>query len=390
MIRNNPNHPWAKRVTETAGDLFKRLYAAVQNPTAGGGQKTWSVEDETDIGELLAEAFPDRIARRRKAEEGSSNDDIFRFVSGREGRIHGPLVSSEWIVAAEVDAGERTGSIRLAAPVSAECALRVLENQTGIEKQIQWKGLVPRTVEIKSVHRLVISEKRRQSLRHELPDDLGNLFKAQGIGILPWEDNDGQAKRLLNRIRFFAAHASSAQRKGGSGNTAHAPAMRTGDGAAAGGDINGIAGFDAWGDDALIDNAASWLGPFIWDGEESGKGPILNGKNLSDALAARLGWETKNELDKQVREFFTLPNGRRRLIDYSTGEPVLSIRLQDAFGIQSECTILSVPVVFHLLSPADRPIQVTRDLAGFWKGSYAEVRKEMRGRYPKHHWPEIN
>jgi ATP-dependent helicase HrpB len=143
-----------------------------------------------------------------------------------------------------------------------------------------------------------------------------------------------------------------------------------------------------WIDEDLINEAAEWLGPVVWDGAESGSGPVINSKGLTEALAARLGWEKKNELDRLVPEFFNLPKGRRRIIDYSSGEPVLRIRLQDAFGISSAVEILSVPVVFHLLSPADRPIQVTRDLAGFWKGSYTEVRKEMRGRYPKHKWPE--
>jgi ATP-dependent helicase HrpB len=126
----------------------------------------------------------------------------------------------------------------------------------------------------------------------------------------------------------------------------------------------------------------------VWDGAESGGGPVITGNALTDALSARLGWDIKSELDRLVPEYFNPPKGRRRLIDYSTGEPVLRIRLQDAFGISSACEILSIPIVFHLLSPADRPIQVTRDLPGFWKGSYAEVRREMRGRYPKHNWPE--
>jgi ATP-dependent helicase HrpB len=142
-----------------------------------------------------------------------------------------------------------------------------------------------------------------------------------------------------------------------------------------------------------MEDAAQWLGPFVWDGAKDPGGPIIGAQGLADALAARLSWETPDkmsaaELDRLVPEYFTPPGGRRQLIDYSAGEPVLRLRLQDAFGIHSAVEILSVPIVFHLLSPADRPIQVTRDLAGFWKGSYAEVRKEMRGRYPKHNWPE--
>jgi ATP-dependent helicase HrpB len=93
-------------------------------------------------------------------------------------------------------------------------------------------------------------------------------------------------------------------------------------------------------------------------------------------------------MDKQVPDHFVTPSGRKRPVDYSSGEPVIRIRLQDAFGITGECQMLGKPVVFHLLSPADRPVQITCDLDGFWVGSYADVRKDMKGRYPKHHWPE--
>jgi len=93
-------------------------------------------------------------------------------------------------------------------------------------------------------------------------------------------------------------------------------------------------------------------------------------------------------MDTQVPDQYSLPSGRKRLIDYSSGEPVIRLRLQDAFGINGAQMVMGHSIVFHLLSPADRPIQITRDLNGFWTGSYAAVRKEMRGRYPKHHWPE--
>jgi ATP-dependent helicase HrpB len=119
-----------------------------------------------------------------------------------------------------------------------------------------------------------------------------------------------------------------------------------------------------------------------------GRGPAIDGEGLAEALTARLGWKAKQDLNTGVPESFTLPKGRKRTIDYRSGEPVLSLRLQDAFGIAEGLRVMDVPAVFTLLSPAGRPIQTTGDLRGFWTGSYAEVRKEMRGRYPKHHWPE--
>lgn len=353
---------WLKRTRDTAADLLKRL---------GQGRKTndplfsWTVEEETDAGELLGSAFPDRIAKRRDlptAGRRGGIEGVFRFSSGREGRLEGPLAASEWITAAEVDAGERMGLIRLAAPISEKTALEILKTQITIESRIEWKGLVPRSIAAKQAGRIPLGEEKRRSLRKEIVPALPEFLKTEGIDILPWEEND--AGRLLERIRFFA-----------NSNTVDSSTA----------DVSIVL---LWTDEALINDAAEWLGPFVWDGVEGG-GPIITGRGLADALAARLGWDVKNELDRLVPEYFKPPKGRPRLIDYSSGEPVLRIRLQDAFGISSACEICSTPIVFHLLSPADRPIQVTRDLPGFWKGSYAEVRKEMRGRYPKHHWPEF-
>jgi ATP-dependent helicase HrpB len=96
----------------------------------------------------------------------------------------------------------------------------------------------------------------------------------------------------------------------------------------------------------------------------------------------------RGELDAAVPREIILPTGAARRIDYSGGSPAVEARIQEVFGLSDSPRVCGVPLAFRLLSPARRPIQVTADLAGFWKGSYAEVRKEMRGRYPKHDWPE--
>jgi ATP-dependent helicase HrpB len=268
--------------------------------------------------------------------------------------------NQEWLVAPEVDAGERTGFIRLAAPLSPETALGLLEAQIRTEEGIQWKGLIPRTTLSRYAGRLLISEEKGPGRREVVLRDLPRLLEDRGIALLPWEEEEGAPRRLLERIRFFAAHGGGADGPEGAAFT----------------------------DAALIREGPAWLGPHIWDGRETGKTPIIDGKGLIRALLTRLGWEQKQALDTQVPEYFSLPNGKKRLIDYSSGEPALRLRLQDAFGITSGPRVLGVPVVFCLLSPADRPIQITRDLAGFWAGSYASLRREMRGRYPKHNWPE--
>jgi ATP-dependent helicase HrpB len=353
---------WLKRTVNTAEDLLKRL----DKNFSPRSLFSWTMEEETDAGELLGTAFPDRIAKRRDAPAAGRRGGIegfFRFSSGREGRIEGPLAASEWIAAAEADAGERMGLIRLAAPISEKTALEILKSRITAESRIEWKGLVPRSITVTQAGRIPLGEEKRRSLWEEIVPALPELLSREGLDILPWDEYEGQPRRFLERIRFFVINTADS-------NTVDAPTVKL------------------WTNEALISDAAGWLGPFVWEGADSGGGPIITGRSLADALAARLGWGAKKELDRLVPEYFKPPKGRPRLIDYSSGEPVLRIRLQDAFGISSACEILSTPIEFHLLSPADRPIQVTRDLPGFWKGSYAEVRKEMRGRYPKHKWPE--
>jgi ATP-dependent helicase HrpB len=253
------------------------------------------------------------------------------------------------------------GRIRIAAPISEEGALEILKNSITVENSVQWKGLVPRSLVVKRVGALPVSEDRRQSRREEVLPALEALLGEKGIDLLPW---DGEARRLLERIRFF---------------TARRPPLSA-----------------DWSDGTLALEAALWLGPFVWNGAESGGGPVIDGSGLAAAIAARLGWTEKAELDRLVPDQFLPPprqagktTRRPCPIDYRSGEPVVRLRLQDAFGIREIREILGVPIVFHLLSPAGRPVQVTRDLEGFWKGSYGEVRKEMRGRYPKHDWPEF-
>jgi ATP-dependent helicase HrpB len=281
-------------------------------------------------------------------------------------------------VAAEIDAGERMGLIRMAAPLSAESAIEILKNSITVEYTVRWKDpvkeLIPRSIVTRRAGAIVISEERTRSSKKEAVPALADLLKERGIDLLPWDEDGGSPRRLLERIRFFAS-----RRRAGT-----------------------------WTDEALIAELAQWLGPYIWDGAAEGGGAsvesrrMLSAKGLETAMAARLGWEQKQTLDRLAPDKFLPPAhpgtittpkpprpGRPIHISYAAGEPVIRIRLQDCFGITGPCEVLGVPMVFHLLSPADRPIQVTRDLPGFWKGSYAEVRKEMRGRYPKHYWPEM-
>ncbi len=140
-------------------------------------------------------------------------------------------------------------------------------------------------------------------------------------------------------------------------------------------------------DEALAERRADWLVPALQGRRRLAD---LSGRDLRDGLAALLPWPRMAELDRQAPARFEAPSGQGAAIDYASGEPVVRIRVQNLFGLAEHPAVMDgrVPILFELLSPAQRPLQVTRDLPGFWAGSWRDVRADMRGRYPKHAWPE--
>ena len=151
------------------------------------------------------------------------------------------------------------------------------------------------------------------------------------------------------------------------------------------------AGEDEWPDltdEALAKTVAEWLAPFL-----AGKTKLseIGADDLGTALEALLPWNLKRRLEEEAPTHFEAPTGNRHAIDYETaGAPALHIRVQELFGLTQHPAIANgkLPLTLHLLSPAHRPIQITRDLPGFWKGSWAAVKAEMKGRYPRHPWPD--
>ncbi|HEX8944065.1 MAG TPA: ATP-dependent helicase C-terminal domain-containing protein, partial [Gemmatimonadaceae bacterium] len=177
-------------------------------------------------------------------------------------------------------------------------------------------------------------------------------LRRRGIASLPWSD---AARRLRQRISFVALHD------------------------------------DGWPDvsDAALDaRLDEWLGARL-DGVR--RLSDLDRIDLSDALASLLDWRQRRALDELAPTHIEVPSGSRIPVDYSDPQaPVLAVRIQEVFGMTESPRLAGgrAPITMHLLSPAHRPVQVTRDLAGFWRTSYFDVRKDLRGRYPKHDWPE--
>jgi ATP-dependent helicase HrpB len=175
---------------------------------------------------------------------------------------------------------------------------------------------------------------------------------AGGLDLLPWS---ATARRFLNRCRFV--------QQGGA-----------------------RPGWPDLSPEALLASVNEWLFPFgRWDGG----GAVFTEASLTEAVRGLLGWEGCRALEALAPETLTLPSGSVKRIDYETADgPVLAARLQEFFGCRQTPQVGGRPVTLHLLSPAGRPVQITRDLDGFWERSYPEVKKELMGRYPRHPWPE--
>ncbi|MFO1377122.1 MAG: ATP-dependent helicase HrpB [Steroidobacteraceae bacterium] len=311
--------------------------------------------DSGEAGALLALAYPDRIGRARGA------DRRYLLSGGRGAVIAEPqLVSqSEFIVAAELDAGAREARVFLAAPVSREVLERGFADRIRRETRIEWDSREQAVLAMESerLGALVLAERR-------LPDpDPARVVAALvagirelGLGALPWT---AAATALLQRLVFARRVEPDAS--------------------------------PAWpdpGETALLDSLEGWLAPWL-DGLT--RREHLARLDLVAALRARLDPAQGRRLDGLAPSHIEVPSGSRIAIDYTDpAAPSLAVRLQEVFGLLETPRIGGgrVPLTLTLLSPAQRPVQVTRDLRSFWERGYAEVRRELKGRYPKHYWPD--
>jgi ATP-dependent helicase HrpB len=305
-------------------------------------------------GRLLSLAYPDRIARRR--EPGGSRY-VLRNGRGAVLPDGQPLAREPWLVAAELGGGAtQERRILLAAPVSPDELLE--EHGALIERteELAW-DVDAGAVRARRVVRLGALVLEEAALRDPDPERVARVLleqvRAAGLEALPWSDD---ARRLRERLAF----------------------AREWDGE----------GWPDVSDEALLDALDAWLLPHLvgmrrWDD--------LRRLDLGALLLTRVDWARRAALDQLAPTHQTVPSGSRVRIEYADPRaPVLAVRLQELFGLQETPRVGQgrVALVLHLLSPAHRPVQVTRDLAGFWRSSYFDVRRDLRGRYPRHHWPE--
>ena len=305
---------------------------------------------------LLAMAFPDRIARRRGDAPGR-----FLLANGRGAAFPAAtgLGAQEFLVAVELDDRDREARIDLAAPLGLAELEQLYSEQIVTNELVEWDARLGTVVaqRTRCYGALLLEARPLQGVQPELAAAAMLAGVRQlGIAALPWDD---ETRNLQARLEFVRRLERAP----------HGP-------------------WPASDDASLLETLDEWLPPWL---AGVTRRDHLQRLPLGEALLARLSGAQRRALDELAPRDIGVPSGSRIRVDYADeGGPAIAVRLQEVFGLATTPRIGAgaVPIAFKLLSPARRPVQITRDLSGFWKSSYLEVRKEMRGRYPRHHWPE--
>ncbi|HTV53162.1 MAG TPA: ATP-dependent helicase HrpB [Steroidobacteraceae bacterium] len=350
LLRQERSAPRSTAVHRAAQTLARQLGVSLDVPAALGSQLA-------QVGLLLAFAYPDRIGLRRPGASGR-----YLLANGRGAMFTNaePLAREELIVAADLDDREREARILLAAPLDRTALEQAFAPQLERRTEVGWsereEGVIAR--ETVSLEALVLEERPLSPVPPQLAREalLAGL-RQLGLEVLPWTR---EARELQARLAFVRR-------------------------------LDADADAETWpaSDDAtLLATLEEWLSPWL---EGLTRRAHLARIPLLDALQGRLSWTQRQRLDALAPTHLTVPSGTRARIDYEDeNAPLVAVRLQELFGLEQSPRIGGgrVALTFRLLSPAQRPVQITRDLASFWRGGYAQVRKDLRGRYPKHYWPE--
>ncbi|WP_416955199.1 ATP-dependent helicase HrpB [Nocardioides sp. T5] len=320
-------------------------------PAASGDAR--ALTDDVAVGLVVALAHPDRIARKR------SGTSSYLMASGTgaalDPRDPGPLAGLEWLAVGDAQRrpGDREARIRAAAPLTEDLALEAAGSMWTEVDEVTWTGgrVVARrrtllgAIELSSTP---LSDPPAQAVS----DAIGEAVASEGITLLTWTE---AATALRARLDFL--HRALG---------------------------------DPWpdvSDAALTQNLDSWLGPQL---ARVRSAQDLRRIDVTAALRAMVPWQEAGRLDDLAPERVQVPSGSSVRIDYSQDQPVLAVRLQEVFGWTAAPVLADgrVPLLLHLLSPARRPAAITADLESFWDNGYPGVRADLRGRYPKHAWPE--
>ena len=331
----------------------KRNAAVWQREFAAGAPGRADPHDATGV--VLALAYPDRLGRSRG--EGGR----YVLVNGRGARFGEPqaLAKAEFIVAAELDGAEREASIFLAAPIAADQVERVFGAQIEEHAEVVW-DIREQAVRARRERRLGalvlgssdIVDPDPAAIQHAALTGLGQL----GPAALPWTKGLRQWQARVALIRKYAVPSP-----------------------------------EPWpdlGDAVLFETLDEWAAPWI---QGLTRREHFSRMDLASALRGRLSYQQREILEREAPTHFVVPSGSSVPVDYLDGEiPTVSVRLQEMFGLTATPSIAHgrVALLLKLLSPAGRPVQITRDLVSFWNRGYHDVKKDLKGRYPKHYWPD--
>jgi ATP-dependent helicase HrpB len=315
--------------------------------------KQSSVQDTESLstGVLLALAFPDRVARNR-------GNGSFVLANGRGAAIEqtSALARAPYLAVGELTGAAASGRILLAAPIALAEIEQRFAGEIEAEDEITFDAgsMSLRGRRKRKLHAITLGE---QTMQLSPDADKARIFAdgiaRSGVARLPWSK---ALQQWRDRVMF----------------------LRKAEG-------------EAWpdlSDAALAEQRATWLEPLLQDKTSLTQ---VSASDLSDAVMGLLPWDLRTRLDREAPTHFEAPTGSQVAIDYEAEQgPTIAIRVQELFGLNAHPSIAlgKVPLVVELLSPAHRPVQVTRDLPGFWRGSYAAVRTDLRGRYPRHPWPD--
>ena len=319
---------------------------ALADRWAGLAGKAGKGEPLSD-GLLLAFAYPERVAKAR----GGQGE--FQLVTGRGAFLEptDALAREPWLAIAELGGGDRRDRILLAAPLEP-AELAAFRDQFEVEERLEESGAG--RLRAKRITRL-----GRLTLREEIDDSpdpaliaraLADRVRRDGVSALPWSDT---TRAFRQRAAFLRERDAT---------------------------------WPDLSDAALVARLEDWLVPLLTGVRSLA---ALRPDALDGAVRSLIPWDLQRRLDADAPARWTAPTGNSFAIDYAAeAGPRVDVRVQEVFGIAQHPTVGGVPLTMSLLSPGHRPIQTTKDLPGFWKGSWKDVRSDMRGRYPKHVWPE--
>jgi len=304
--------------------------------------------DHDRCGAVLLHAFPDRLAGRRRPGQFTMRSGSGVWIADTD-----PLASEPFVVAADLDGKRDRARIRMGAAVDIDDVLVSGGADVKEQRTLEWntdRDDLVETVERRLGAIRLGSQQRRPDSGDLTTDALMRRVRDTRLAVLGWS---GAATSLRERVDFLH-------------RTAGDP-------------------WPDWSVDALVEHTDEWLAPYL----PGARGRAdLDRLDVATVLRSQLPWPAGADLDTIAPSQLELPSGRAVRVDYSGEQPTAAVRVQDLFGVTDHPMAGATPIRLELLSPADRPIQVTADLPGFWSGTWADVKKEMAGRYPKHQWPD--